>query len=176
MAPIAIVSGCPGSGKTTLSRSLALSVPNGLHLVSDHFYQFPAVPIDPTRPESQHQNTVIMRALARSARTFSEGGYYVILDGVIGPWFLPLLREELKGLESVSYVVLRASESVALRRVRAREGPGVSATVRHMVSAFENLGDFQSHAVDTEEHTSEEVHEIVLENLLSGHFRLSDPI
>ena len=100
----------------------------------------------------------------------------MILDGVIGPWFLPLLREELKGLESLSYVVLRASESVALRRVRTREGPGASATVRHMVSAFENLGDFRSHAVDTEERTSEEVHEIVLENLLSGRFRLSDPI
>jgi cytidylate kinase len=176
MAPISIVSGCPGSGKTTLSRSLALSVANGLHLVSDHFYDFPAVPIDPTRPESEHQNTVIMRALARSARTFSEGGYHVILDGVIGPWFPPLVREELKELESVSYVVLRASESVALRRVRTREGPGASATVRHMVSAFEKLGEFRSHAVDTEELNTEQIHEIVLKDLLSGRFRLSDQV
>ena len=65
---------------------------------------------------------------------------------------------------------------MALRRVRTREGPGVSATVRHMVSAFENLGNFQSHAVDTEKLTAEQIHEIVLENLLSGRFRLSEQV
>jgi len=45
-----------------------------------------------------------------------------------------------------------------------------------MVSAFENLGDFQSHAVDTEKLTAEQIHEIVLENLLSGRFRLSEQV
>jgi cytidylate kinase len=175
MAAISIVSGCPGSGKTTLSKSLAVSVTDSLHLVSDRFYEFPAVPIDPTRPESQHQNTVIMRALARSARAFAEGGYHVILDGVIGPWFLPLLREELEGVESVSYVVLRVSESVAIRRVRGREGPGASGMVRHMVHAFADLGPLQSHAVETEDRTREQVLETVLDELRAGQFRIFSP-
>jgi len=67
MPAIIIVSGCPGSGKTTLARSLARSHPRGLHLRSDVFYGFPVALVDPTRPESHEQNAVIIRAVARSA-------------------------------------------------------------------------------------------------------------
>ena len=72
MASITIVSGCPGSGKTTLAKGLAGLASEGLHLPSDLFYDFPAAPIDPTLAESHHQNLVVMRALARSARAFAQ--------------------------------------------------------------------------------------------------------
>ena len=172
MAPIAIVSGCPGSGKTTLSESLARSTPHGLHLLSDVFYRFPAVPIDPSRTESHHQNTVVMRAVARSARAFAEGGYHVVLDGVIGPWFLPVLREELSKGETVSYMVLQVPESEALRRVRERQGPGASATVRQMVSAFADLGALQAHAINAAERSAEQVLAVAQQGLREGRFHL----
>lgn len=121
MASIVIVSGCPGSGKTTLSHALARSQPSGVHIVSDVFYGFPAAPVDPTRKESHHQNTVIMRAL---------------------------------------------------RRVRERQGPSVSARVRHMVAAFAELGELRSHAVDTARRTLEEVLRIAQQGLAEGRFRL----
>ena len=172
MPSILIVSGCPGSGKTTLSRSLARSAAQGLHIVSDVFYEFPAQPIDPTRKESQQQNAVIMRALARSARAFAEGGYHVVLDGVIGPWFLPTLREELAGGAAVSYLVLRVPEAEALRRVRERQGPGISARVRHMVAAFADLGELRAHAIDTAGRTTEDVLALAQQGLAEGRFRL----
>jgi predicted kinase len=172
MSSIVIVSGCPGSGKTTLSKALARSGPQGLHLLSDVFYGFPVEPIEPTSKKSHHQNTVIMRALARSARAFAEGGYHVVLDGVIGPWFFSELRDELSGGPSVSYLVLRAPEAEALRRIRERQGPGASARVRHMVSAFAELGALQSHAVDTAGRTVEEVLSIAQQALTEGRFRL----
>jgi hypothetical protein len=136
------------------------------------FYGFPAEPIEPTRRESHHQNTVIMRALARSARAFAEGGYRVVLDGVIGPWFLPTLRGELSGGPTVSYVVLRAPEAEALRRVSERQGPGASARVRQMVSALTDLGAFQAHAVDTVGRTVEEVLSVVQQGFAEDRFRL----
>lgn len=170
MASIVIVSGAPGSGKTALARALAEGAPQGLHLVSDLYYHFPARPIDPTLPESHHQNTVVMRALARSARAFAEGGYDVVFDGVVGPWFLPLLREELGGGPSVSYLVLRVSEAEAVRRVRSRQGSGASASVRHMVAAFRELGEWEAHAVETEGRGPEEVLRLAREGLSAGRF------
>ena len=172
MASIVIVSGCPGSGKTTLAEGLSRSEHQGLHLVSDAFYGFPVTPIDPIRPESQHQNTVIMRALARSARAFAEGGYGVVLDGVIGPWFLPLLREELYGGPTVSYLILQVPVSEALLRVRGRRGPGASATVRHMASAFAEIGALRSHAIDTTQLSADEVLALAQQGLREDRFQL----
>ncbi|MEE8509367.1 MAG: AAA family ATPase, partial [Myxococcota bacterium] len=103
---------------------------------------------------------------------FAEGGYHVFLDGVIGPWFLPVLRAELSGGPSVSYLVLRVPESEALRRVHDRQGPGASARVRQMVSAFAELGALRDHAVDTEKRSAEEVLSIVERGLVEGRFGL----
>jgi len=172
MASIVIVSGCPGSGKTILSESLARCEPRGLHLPTDVFYGFPAEPIDPTLKESHHQNTVIMQALARCASAFAEGGYHVVLDGIIGPWFLPTLRDEFSGGTAVSYVVLHAPEAEALRRVRQRQGPGASSRVRHMVSAFSDLGPYRAHVIETAGCTPAEVLAITQLGLAEGRFRL----
>jgi cytidylate kinase len=170
---VVIVSGCPGCGKTTLSKALAGRRPRGLHLLSDVFYGFPAAPIDPTRPESAHQNTVIMRALGRSARAFAEGGYDVFLDGVVGPWFLPVLREELSGAGPVSYLLLHLPEPEAVRRVRARQGPGMSPRVRHMAAAFDAAPELRGHRIDAAGLSADAVLEAAEQGLASGRFLLA---
>lgn len=175
MASIVIVSGCPGSGKTTLSGALARGSPRGVHVRSDVFYGFPAHPVDPTLPASHQQNTTIVRALARTAGAFAEDGHDVVLDGIFGPWFLPVLCPELPGSLPVSYLVLRASEREALRRVRGREGRGASARVRHMVAAFADLGTWRAHALDTEGRSAAEVEALARAGLARDRFRLEGP-
>jgi len=173
MGSLVLVSGAPGSGKTTVARALAEASDRGLHFVSDTFYEFIPKLIPPTDPASQHQNTVVMNALAQASRTLAEGGYDVYLDGVIGPWFLDVFR----GMESeefgLSYLVLRASEAASLQRVRQREGPGMSPGVSQMSGAFADLGPFESHALDTTAIGPEEVFSEAQAGLASGRYRLA---
>ena len=85
MTSVVILTGSPGSEKTTIARTLVAESPQGLHLVSDKYCELISHRMNPTQPKSDHQNTVVMHSLASSVRTFAEGGYRVYLDGIIGP-------------------------------------------------------------------------------------------
>lgn len=172
---LVIVTGCPGSGKTTLSRILADAHPRGLHLPSDVFYDFPARLIEPTDPASQQQNETIMKALGRATAAFLEGGYHVFLEGIVGPWFLPTVLAELPVGTETSYVVLRLPEAEALRRVRQRRDASPSLRVAPMVRAFQDLGAFETHAISTLDRDTGALYELVRSGLAEGRFRLGSP-
>jgi cytidylate kinase len=173
MASITIVSGCPGSGKTTLARQLVSLEHRGLHLLSDTFYRFPARPIDPATPAAHQQNTSIIRALGRAAGSFAEDDYTVILDGVIGPWFLPVLVRELPLSVRLEYVILQVQLEHALERVRLRQGQGASTTVATMHRAFSELGLFTRCALDTSHSSATEVLDTFLARRTQGAFLVS---
>jgi cytidylate kinase len=173
MSRVTIVTGAPGSGKTTFSKLLAREDPRGIHFVSDFFYQFPAHPIDPTKPESHEQNTAIMRAVGCASGAFVESGFPVVLDGIFGPWFLPELRTALPSAIACEYVVLRAPLALSLERVRGRDGPGASTKVEHMHAAFADLGDLAGHALDAGDATPEGLLARFLAGRARGRFDLS---
>jgi len=158
MASVTIVSGAPGTGKTTVAAWLAKRSPHGLHIASDVFYTFPAAAIAPHLPAAREQNATMMVALSRATAAFASGGYDVYLDGIFGPWFLPLVTAELSTVTAtIHYVVLRAPLEVALARVRGRRDDCDEAVVREMHRQFEDLGGYARHAVATSQRTSEDV-------------------
>lgn len=173
MASITIVSGCPGCGKTTLAHQLASLADRGLHLLSDAFYRFPARPLDPVTPAAHQQNASIMRALGRAAVSFAEDDYAVFLDGVIGPWFLPILVREVPVGARLEYVILQVPLDCALERVRQRQGQGASAAVTQMHRAFSDLGLFARCALNATPLSTAQVVEAFLARRDRGDFLLS---
>ncbi len=60
-----------------------------VHLHADDFWHFikhGAIP--PYLPEAHEQNRSVVRILANVAEGYARGGYFVLLDGIVGPWFL----------------------------------------------------------------------------------------
>ncbi len=170
MSQIILVSGSPGCGKTTVARGLAAASDRAIHFVSDRFYEFFPALIPPADPASHDQNAAIMRALAAAARSFAQDGYTVVLDGVIGPWWLDVFHERCSDVE-LAYVVLRVEEEEAVRRVRERDGPGGSTAtgVRQMVAAFRDLGPHERFVIEADGLSPDALTAQVAARLSAGH-------
>ena len=97
MEGVMALSGPPGAGKSTIAGRLAEAFDRCVVIDGDGFFRSVRSGwIPPWRPEADPQNQTIIRAIGAASRPFAEAGYATIVDGVIGPWFLPVLREELK--------------------------------------------------------------------------------
>jgi predicted kinase len=88
---VLILTGTLGTGKTTAASILAREPGTSkVHLHTDDFWGFVKHGrIASYLPEAHEQNRTVMFVLARAAEAYARGGYGVVLDGVVGPWFLP---------------------------------------------------------------------------------------
>lgn len=133
-----VVTGPPGSGKSTVSEALADRWEPSVLVEGDAFFRFlRRGMIPPWLPESHAQNDTTVRAAAAAAGGFAAGGMAVVYDGVIGPWFLPTFAR-LAGVAVLDYVVLLPPAEVCLRRVETRTGHGFTdlAAAQHMHDDF----------------------------------------
>lgn len=154
---ITIISGTPGSGKTSLARLLSAGESRGVHIESDMFFRFLAHRVDPSLPGADNQNSAVVRAYVAAALEYSAGEYEVYLDGVIGPWLLPLITSMASGIQ---YVLLHSPLEVVLARTQARTSQS-SATpdvVIRMHEQFSNIPDsFLKYVIHTDGKSIEQV-------------------
>lgn len=100
----------------------------------------------------------MIAATTRAASALASADYDVFMDGIFGPWFLPLIARELNGVRvQVSYVVLSVTLDEALRRAGARAEPLDESVFRQMHAAFTNLGEYRKHVLDVTSLTPNEV-------------------
>jgi hypothetical protein len=174
---IAIITGPPGAGKTTVAAAIAArSARPAVHLHSDDFYRYiRSGYVEPHLPQAHEQNRVVVGALADAALGYAAGGYLVLLDGIIGPWFLAPFRDRgaLAGVP-LHYAVLRPDLAQTLRRARGRSERQLheSGPIRGLHQQFSQLGGLEPHVLDTSALTAEQTIEAVEAALGAGRLRL----
>lgn len=143
--PIFVITGTPGSGKTSVARALAGRFPFGLHVPVDDLREWVvsglAHPVPSWTAETGRQFRLARRAAAQLARLYAEAGFAVVVDDVIFPAEArELFAEPLAGLP-VHQILLRPSLDVALARNAARTTKGfepalLADTIRGLHSAM----------------------------------------
>lgn len=174
---VVILSGPPGAGKSAVARLLTAARSSSVHLHPDDFWaNIVQGAIPPYLPGAGRQNQVVMTVLATAALGYARGGYYVAVDGVVGPWYVGEFRIAVAGTGvPLHYVIIRPDEATTLGRAAAR-GPGARTDpepVIHMYRQFQGLGEYETHAIDSTRLDPAGTAALIMSGLAAGRFLLT---
>jgi hypothetical protein len=169
VADLIVVTGPPGAGKSAVSRALSKMFDQSALVVGDEFFAFiDQGYITPWTAEAHHQNEIVVGAAAAAAGRLTAGGYTVVYDGVIGPWFLETFGAATR-LTRFHYVMLLPPEGLCIDRVRSRVGHGFTdlEVTRHMYREFAQSCISDRHVI-TSQASAEAVASSIFELVLDG--------
>ena len=180
-APVLLLTGSPGCGKTTVAPHVADRHEPSVCLDLDWFFtKVRKGFVEPWRSEAHAQNRVILDAAAEAVATFAEGGYFTVAEGILYPFMVDLFAAaSAPNGVSLNYAVLRAPIGIVQQRVQDRrtepEHFGALAdadVVDDLWTQFERQGVEERHRVDSGDRTPEAIAAEIDDRLEAGEFRL----
>lgn len=159
---IIIITGSPGTGKSTTASIIAKgsTLSRSVHMHTDDFYHYISKgAIPPFLPEAHEQNLIVIEAFLEAAKRFARGGFDVIIDGIVGPWFLEPWLKAVQDHYEVHYIILRATKEETMERAINRSKLDEETNmelVEKMWKQFDNLGRYESNSINTTNHTIEQ--------------------
>ena len=148
-APVIVLTGPPGVGKTTVASLIAASFSQSAVVEGDCFHRFLRNGrIQPWLPESHAQNTTITSVTVEAAAGYARDGWTTVLEGILGPWFLPMIRDGTNGL-TLHYFVMKAPLDTCVSRFTQREPGASSDVVAKMHREFAQAPIEARHVVDS---------------------------
>jgi predicted kinase len=177
-AGVVILTGPPGSGKSTVAALHARTYHKAVHLHTDDFWHFIVTGlIPPYEPTSESQNHTVIEVVAGAAYTYAQGGLTTIVDGIVGPWMLGHYLAQARQHRDVAltYIVLRAGRDETLARARGRTAPGAlvdEQLILQLWEQFAQLGSYEGHVLDTSGESAETSTQRVADAIAAAAHRL----
>ncbi len=180
-APVLLLTGSPGCGKTTVAPLVADRHDLSACLDLDWFFAtLRRGAIDPWLEEAHAQNRVVLHAAAEAVAALAAGSYFTVAEGILYPFMLDLFAAAGApyGI-STHYAVLRAPIQLVQQRVQDRtvepqhSGALTDAeVVGDLWTQFELHGVEERHRVDVGTRGPAEVAAEIDRRLEAGDLRL----
>jgi hypothetical protein len=112
----------------------------------------------------------VINAITAAAAQYAKGGYSVLVDGIVGPWFVELVAETFAdhGVRW-HYAILLPANDVSVERSRSRSKTTTQEVLEKMHSEFTaHLSGYEKHVVDSSHLDATQTAEAVNKKMETG--------
>ena len=136
MSKIVLMTGPPGSGKTTIASEVAKKFPKSLHIQVDHLREMMVngveLPDSGFTDEANRQFQWARSTATYMAKLYADQGVFVVIDGVSVPEKFQDHYTELFDIPAVQRVLLLPAASKLIGRMRNRGGVWEDDLIKHV--------------------------------------------